>query len=243
VTLMRRQLGILTRRYAACTAGDPLTVLLLVAQAPFIGWLCTFVWADAGRETDSLYFVMALSSVWFGCINACREVVRERAIVERERFFGLSLPAYVGSKFAVLAGIGLVQVVLMQAAIEWAMALKGPFLVQTATMFGCTLAGMGLGLFISALSKSQERAVGAIPLLILPQILFSEVTLPERYHGDTMSLLENFMPAHWGFQAIRELAAADIDWGVVAGGLLALGAQTLVLGALAVVALIPRRDV
>lgn len=243
MTLVKRQLSVLTRRYAACTAGDPLTVVFLVAQAPFIGYLCTLVWGDAGRETDSLYYVMALSSVWFGCINACREVVKERAILERERFFGLSLPAYIGSKFAVLAGIGLVQVVLMQAAIEWSMALKGPFLVQTLSMFACTMAGMGLGLFVSALSKSQERAVGAIPLLILPQILFSEVALPERYHGETMSFLENFMPAHWGFQAIRELAAAEIEWGTVVGGLGALTLQTVVLAVVAVVALIPRRDV
>lgn len=243
MNLVKRQLGVLTRRYAACTVGDPLTVFLLLAQAPFIGYLCTLVWGAAGRETESLYFVMALSSVWFGCINACREVVKERAIVERERFFGLSLPAYVGSKFAVLAGIGLVQVVLMQAAIEWSMALKGPFLVQTMAMFGSMLCGMGLGLLVSAISKSQERAVGAIPLLILPQILFSEVALPERYHGEAMSLLENLMPTHWGFQAIRELAAAEIEWATVVGSLGALGVQTLVLAVLAMLALIPRRDV
>lgn len=236
------QLGVLTRRYLSCTLGDPLTVLFLIAQAPFIGWLCTLVWADAGRETPSLYFVMALSSIWFGCINACREVVKERAILERERFFGLSLPAYVGSKFAVLAGIGLVQVFTMQLAIEWAMSLRGPFLVQTLAMWGASMAGVGLGLLVSAISKTQERAVGAIPLLILPQILFSEVALRREWFGDTMDLIENFMPAYWAFDIFQELAKTEPAWGTVLGSFFVLFLYAALLGGLATAALIPRRE-
>lgn len=236
------QLGVLTRRYLACTLGDPLTLLLLVLQAPFIGWLCTLVWADAGRETPSLYFVMALSSIWFGCINACREIVKERAILERERFFGLSLPAYIGSKFAVLAGIGLAQVFLMQLAIEWAMSLRGPFLVQTLAMWGASICGMGLGLLVSALSKTQERAVGAIPLLILPQILFSEVALRREWFGETMDLIENFMPAYWAFDIFQELAKVEPAYGTVLGSFFVLFAYAAILGGLACLALIPRRE-
>ncbi|MCP4808759.1 MAG: ABC transporter permease [Proteobacteria bacterium] len=238
----RSQFGVLTRRYLACTLGDPLTVLVLVAQAPFIGFLCTLVWGDAGRETPSLYFVMALSSIWFGCINACREIVKERAILERERFFGLSLPAYVGSKFAVLAGIGLAQVFTMQMAIEWSMSLRGPFLVQTLAMWGASICGMGLGLLVSALSKTQERAVGVIPLLILPQILFSEVALRREWFPDTMDTIENFMPAYWAFDIFQELAKTEPAYGTVLGSFFVLFLYAGILGTLATAALIPRRE-
>ena len=63
------------------------------------------MWGSVEEDTPSLYFVMCLSALWFGCINACREIVKERAIIERERFFGLNIIAYVGSKVWVLAGI------------------------------------------------------------------------------------------------------------------------------------------
>ncbi len=110
----RYQLKILTERYLMIQLGDLGTVALLVGQAPLIGWLCTLVWGSIGEPTKSLYFVLCLASIWFGCINACREIVKERNILERERFFGLSLAAYVGSKMAVLAGLGLLQVFLLQ---------------------------------------------------------------------------------------------------------------------------------
>src|SRR5690606_28545318 len=111
-------------------------------------------------------------------------IVKERAILERERFFGLSLSAYVLSKGKVLAGLGLVQVVLLQLAVEWKLALKGPLLLQLCALFLASLAGTGLGLIVSALSSRQERAVGAVPLLILPQILFSKVSVPEEHFDD-----------------------------------------------------------
>jgi len=115
----RSQVGVLTARYAASMAGDLPTVALLLAQAPLIGWLCTLVWGSVDGDTPSLHFVMCLSAVWFGAINACREIIKERAILERERLFGLSMPRYVLSKGVVLAGLGLAQVLLLQVAVEW----------------------------------------------------------------------------------------------------------------------------
>jgi len=238
----RQQAGILTSRYAACMRGDWATVALLVGQAPFIGWLCTVVWGSIETDTPSLYFVMCLSAVWFGCISACREVVKERAILERERFFGLSLPAYIASKLAVLAGIGLVQVVLLQGAVEWELALKGPYLLQTLALWGASMCGVGLGLVVSGLSKAQERAVGAVPLLLLPQILFSEFAIPVDQFGDAMALVEKFMPVRWAFQVFKEGAALEPDWLAVAMNLCVLAVYTLGLAALANLTLIPRRD-
>ena len=77
--------------------------LASMGQAPLIGWLCTIVWGSLRRDRPSLHFALCLAAVWFGCINACREIVKERSILERERLFGLSLIAYVWSRFSVLS--------------------------------------------------------------------------------------------------------------------------------------------
>ncbi len=238
----RQQARVLTARYWACTLGDLRTVLLLVAQAPFIGWLCTVVWGSIETDTPSLYFVLCLSAVWFGCINACREVVKERAVLERERFFGLSLAAYVWSKVQVLAVIGLVQVVLLLVAVEWHLALKGNFIVQALGLWGASLCGTGLGLLVSAGAKTQERAVGAIPLLILPQILFSEFAIPADQFGTVVVWVERFMPVKWAYEVFTQLAADEPAWGSLVLAFVLLGVQALVLGSLAVAALLPRRE-
>lgn len=238
----RAQMGILTQRYGATMVGDWATIALLLAQAPFIGYLCTVVWGSVETDTPSLYFVLCLSALWFGCIGACREIVRERAILERERFFGLSLMAYIQSKINILAVIGLLQVLLLQMAVEWKLALKGVFLVQSLTLWMASLAGTALGLVVSALSKSQERAVGAIPLLILPQILFSEFTIPDGYLSTAATWVERFMPVHWAYTIFQELAQSQPDIKMVffAFGILAI--MIMALACLAMVVLIPRRD-
>lgn len=240
---MVAQARLLSARYRAVMTGDWPTLLLLLGQAPLIGWLCAVVWASVERDTPSLWFVLCLSAIWFGCINACREIVKERAILERERFFGLSLPAYVASKLSVLSVLGLAQVVLLLGAVEWQLALRGNLVLQLLALWGASLCGTGLGLAVSALSRHQERAVGAVPLLLLPQILFSEVAIPRERFGPAVDAGEEIMPAKWAFQIFRELAALEPDWASVA---VAFGVQALMttgLAALTVALLVKRQEV
>jgi len=237
----RAQAAVLTARYAAIMRGDGLTVALLIAQAPLIGWLATLVWASVEEDTPTLWFVMCLSSLWFGCIGACREIVKERAIVERERFFGLSLPAYVGSKLVVLGALGLVQVLGMQIVVESRIALRGPMLVETLALWGASLCGVGLGLLVSALSRAQERAVGVVPLLILPQILFSEIAVPRDTFTPVVAAVEKAMPVRWAFRAFAELAAPETDWWTALGDLAVLPLMAASLAVATVLALTIRR--
>lgn len=239
----RSQAQVLAARYRACLAGDWPTVLLLVAQAPFIGWLCTVVWGSVETDTPSLRFVLCLSAVWFGCIDACREIVKERAIVERERMFGLSMTAYAWSRYSVLAWITLAQVVLLQLAVEWKLALHGPMLLEMAALWGAALCGVGLGLLVSAVSQAQERAVGAIPLLILPQILFSEFAIPRDRFGAAVEIVEWAMPVKWAYRVFAESAAKEPDWWSVAGAMLVLPGYAGLLLLLVVAALQKRREI
>ncbi len=237
------QRRVLTARYLATLAGDVPTVLVLVAQAPLIGWLCTLVWGSVETDTPSLRFVLALAAVWFGCVNGCREIVKERAIVERERLLGLSMRAYVLSRLHVLAGLALAQVVLMQGAVEWKIALRGNMAIELVALWLAALAGTGIGLLVSALSTSQERAVGVVPLLLLPQILFSEFAIPSEQFSGLVRAAEKGMPVHWAYEVFDQLAAVETAWGAVLGALGALVAMTTALALATMAALARRRPV
>lgn len=238
----RAQLAVLTARYRDVVLGDWPTLLLLVGQAPAIGALCALVWGTVEEGTPSLWFVLALSSVWFGCINACREIVKERAIFERERMFGLSLPAYVGSKVAVLAVVGLVQVVLLQAAVEWSISLRGPYLLETLALWLGSLAGAALGLLVSAVATRQERAVGVVPLLLLPQILFSEFAVPDRHFTGVLEVVRGLMPVHWTYTIFSASAATEPRWAEVGEGMVVLPVTAAALAVLTIGALLRRQE-
>jgi ABC transport system ATP-binding/permease protein len=233
----RRQSALLADRYLDVMLGDLPTLLLLLAQAPAIGALCAVVWGGIERDTKSLYFVLALTAVWFGCINACREIVKERPLLERERLFGLSTLAYVVSKARVLVGLDLVQVALLLAIVEWRIGLHGSLLWQAPALLLCAMAGTGLGLLISALTQRQERAVAAVPLLILPQILFSEFAIPRDQFSNVTDVVEKFMIVRWGYQVFVEAAATTPDYVEIALALGVLTLMALVLHAAAATAL------
>lgn len=239
----RPQARVLAARYRDCLLGDTGSLVLLLAQAPLIGWLCAVVWGSIERDTPALYFVLCLAAVWFGCINACREIVKERAILERERLFGLRPGAYVLSKVWVLAVVGAVQVVLLQGTVEWHLQLRGPMPLELLALWGASVAGTGLGLLVSAMSTRQERAVFAVPLLLLPQILFSELAIPDNLYSDVVAAAEKVMPVHWAFRVFEESAALEPRWHMAVLFLLVLLAMGAALVGAATVALLPRREV
>ena len=239
----RSQARILAARYRDSMLGDFGGLVLLIAQAPLIGWLCAVVWGSIEQDTPALYFVLCLAAVWFGCINACREIVKERAILERERLFGLRPGAYVLSKVWVLAALGAIQVILLQGMVEWQLQLRGPMPVELLGLFGASLAGTGLGLLVSAIAKTQERAVFAVPLMLLPQILFSELAIPNNLYSDVVAATEKAMPVHWAFRVFTESAALEPRWHMVALFLLVLFGMGALLIAAATLALLPRREV
>lgn len=238
----RQQAATLSERYLDVMLGDWQTLLLLLAQAPIIGGLCAVVWGGVEQDTQSLYFVLSLTAVWFGCINACREVVKERPILERERLIGLSPAAYVISKVRVLAGIDMVQVAMLLGIVEWQVGLRGSLLWQTLALLLCALAGTGLGLLISALSRRQERAVAAVPLLLLPQILFSEFAIPREQFGRVTEVVEDGMIVRWGYRVFLEAAAVEPDYWKLLGALVVLVLMTAGLLALTTLLLARRRS-
>jgi ABC-type multidrug transport system permease subunit len=239
----RAQWSVLHARYLAVTLADLPTLGLLLGQAPLIGALCGVVWGSVEDDTPSLWFVLALASVWFGCINACREVVKERAILERERLFGLSMLSYVASKLSILAGIGLIQVILLLSAVEFSIALRGAFLLELLGLWLGSLAGTGLGLLVSALSQRQERAVGVVPLLLLPQILFSEFAIPEQHFSDIVSWVRACTPVYHTYRVFEGLIEHDgaTFWDALLS-MSILPSMTLFLGGMATVALLRRQE-
>jgi ABC-type multidrug transport system ATPase subunit/pSer/pThr/pTyr-binding forkhead associated (FHA) protein/ABC-type multidrug transport system permease subunit len=187
-----RQLGILTRRALDLLAQDRRNLAILLLQAPLIGLLLALV-AEAGAivgpdatlsEGRKVLFLLATVAVWFGVINAAREVAREAAIYRRERLANLRIVPYLLSKVAVLALLVAVQSLALLALVSLKVQLPAAGLLLPlwpelfVTTFLTALAGLGLGLALSALAATPERAASLVPLALIPQILFAGVIFP-----------------------------------------------------------------
>lgn len=173
-----RQWLTLTRRYLEIKLKDRRNTALLLLQAPFIAAVLAVIIGDVLNDAKAI-FISAIIAIWFGANNAVREIVSESNIYTRERLVNLKIPSYVFSKFAVLSGIGLVQVLLFVGILVGAGRLGGgDFFRLTAILYLTLLGGVSMGLFFSALVNSTEKAMSILPLVLIPQLLLGGFLKP-----------------------------------------------------------------
>ncbi len=177
-------LPILLKRQWAILTSDPKNFLILFGQPLLIGGLVAWV----TNETSLGLFFAYLSALWFGCSNSAQEIVKEIAIYRRERMVGLGQNSYLLSKFILVGSLTALQSLILYVVLQVGHYAfhdlqpndaKGHELLmglpawQGAALVGISLAAVGVGLAISALSKTAMQAVMVVPLALIPQILFS----------------------------------------------------------------------
>lgn len=181
--LLHRQLELLKQ--------DRGSIALLIGQPLLIGLALSLVSVDEAAIPYKLFFGIVVA-FWFGCSNAAPQIVRERAILERERGIGLGLTAYLGAKFAFFALLTLLQVVVLwiilaiplypevgtypprSSAEAWIIG----HLWQALGAVAMVLCATAWGLAVSAWAKKTAQASFVVPLLVIPQILFSGFVFP-----------------------------------------------------------------
>jgi len=205
-----KQWGTLTRRYLEVLSRDKFNLLILFGQAPIIAFL-TYLVVGSKLPRDFPYFVLALVSIWFGTSVASREIIRERAVYTRERMVNLRLLPYVGSKLFVLGLIVSFQCLLLFGSVKFLhyttlMNLPGWLIPQLIIVLLTAMVGLALGLLISAIVKTSEMATSLVPLILIPQILFSGlVGVPV----NTARVIGTLMPATWAFDGLKRWSRLD----------------------------------
>ncbi|MEM1350418.1 MAG: ABC transporter permease, partial [Myxococcota bacterium] len=66
-----------------------------------------------------------------------------------------------------------------------------------------------LGLLLSSAVKRSDYAVGLVPLVIIPQIVFSEFTISEDQFRGASEVVFTLMPSRWGFESLKEFAQTE----------------------------------
>lgn len=216
VTDAVRQLKTLAQRYIEVLKHDKFNLLILFGQAPIVAFL-TYTVVDSKSPRDFPYFVLALVAVWFGTSIAAREIIRERAVYNRERMVNLGLLPYVGSKLFVLSLIVGLQCILLFGLLRLfhvvgMMKLPGTSLglPQLGVVLLTGMVGIALGLLVSAVVKTSEMATSLVPLLLIPQMIFCGLVGVPKGVGKYVGTI---MPATWAFDELKRFS----DLGVMRG--------------------------
>ncbi len=211
------QLNVLFERNVAVLIGSPGRLSVLLIQPPLIGALVGLAWGGT-RANAMTYFILSLAAVYLGCLNACTAIVRERAIYERERMTGLSITAFVIAKLMLLIWIALAQALaLLLTTAHWVRFETG-FTEDSLLFLYLVLTGVAasaLGLVISAWSRSPTTAVIGVPVIMLPQIIFSKTVLGSRIEDvAVLGAAGRVTLTWWSHDALQ---AAGLSWSWSAG--------------------------
>ncbi len=187
------QLKILTQRYFQIQKRDRINLTLALLTAPISISLMTFAIRNQdplvlGEQPDPtlaplalrVLFVFTCAALWVGLSSSLQEIVKESAIYLRERLVNLGLFAYLTSKVAILSILAGLQTLLMAAVIFLFFKSPEPELISWSwgliiTTFLTLITSFSLGLLVSAFVKNTSQANSALPLLLLPQFIFSGV--------------------------------------------------------------------
>ena len=182
---------ILLARQWAILCSDWRNFVLLGSQPIIIAALVAWVTKDFAL----VMFFAYLGTLWFGCSNAAQEIVKEIAIYRRERLVGVGAHSYLASKFIFLITVTALQALLLYATVIIGEGKRdGTVVLQLASLLGIAIAGVGIGSAISALSRSVMQAVMFVPLILIPQILFSGYTVASTDMSHSVLVVSRLTP-------------------------------------------------
>jgi len=215
----RDKLGVLVRRNVAIIQSDRRAVLVLAAAALVPAFLLlalidseAFTPGDtpsSGGRTLIAGMVVTLGVI--GAANGIREIVKESAIYRRERGTGLSRSAYIVSKVLVLGTITVVQAAMVLIVATFLTGVPGgavlPAFVEMLLALALTgLVTLALGLAVSSVVSSSEKAMALVPVLFVLLWLFSG-SVADLAGKPVLSQIAYVSPSNWGMAA----AAGTVD--------------------------------
>jgi ABC-type multidrug transport system ATPase subunit/CRP-like cAMP-binding protein/ABC-type multidrug transport system permease subunit len=180
-----RQFTVLTHRSYDMIIRYPANLFALFVQPAVITLLLLALFNDGAfrvggpNPTPAIetLLVISFAMFFFGVSFGLNEICKEFTIFSRERMVNLGILPYVLSKVAVLGPFLVLAAVLILAVLRVTSRLPADgistYLALFLTMVLTEIAGLAIGLMASSAVPSPDVATRLLPVVLLPQALFS----------------------------------------------------------------------
>jgi ABC-type multidrug transport system ATPase subunit len=183
VTLSRRYLAVIAadRRHSVGLLLTPLLLSLIVHLVPGKAGLSISKAIELRSTQPSMLLVLLIiGGAFMGCASSFQEIVKERAIYQREHGIGLSRAAYLFSKLVVLTVItsllglllGLLGGVLLPPP-DQSVLVPWPRVEVSLAVVAVTVVSMIIGLVISATIGNADRGMMLLVLVVMGELVLS----------------------------------------------------------------------
>lgn len=153
-------------------------------------------------------FISVVVALFLGLTVSAEEIIKDQKILKRERYLRLSRKSYLFSKIGLMFLISLFQSLCFVAIGNAILEVRGMLVPFWMVLFSTSCFANILGLNISASFNSAKVIYIIIPILIIPQLLFSGVIvrfdrlLPAISSQSRVPWIGNIMASRWAYEAM-----------------------------------------
>lgn len=192
------------------TLVPPILALVLSFFIKYFGWTdgiqqYTFL---KNQNIPQYIFIAVIVSIFLGLTIAAEEINKDKKILDREKFLHLSRQSYLLSKVGILVGISAIQALTFVLIGNTILEIKGMWFEYWVILFSTSVVSNLMGLNISSAFNSAKVIYIIVPLLIIPQLLFSGVIVkfdklhPSLSDATKVPWIGKMMVSRWAYEAI-----------------------------------------
>jgi len=217
-----RQLKVYFKRDLMSKLANRQYVLINLIEAPALAFLMAFFlkYYRTGQGTSGAYifrendnipqylFISVIVALFLGLTVSAEEIIRDRKILQREKFLDLSWLSYLMSKIGILFMISALQTLFFVLVGHAVLGIEGLHMQHWLLLFSTSCFANVLGLNVSASFNSAKVIYIMIPVLIIPQLLFSGIIVKfDKLHPwfsseKSVPLLGNVMASRWAYEGL-----------------------------------------
>jgi len=198
------QFRTLLRRSFVSKLRNRANLVITIGVAPVLALLIATIlrYSDSGKydfasayHIPTFLFLSLIVAMFLGLTNSADDIIRDRAVLQRERNLNVRLPYYVISKTLTLGIFALIQSVLFVLIGNYVLGIRGMFWIDLGIMLMTAMGGVSLGLLISSLVADPKTAANIVPLVLIPQIIMGGALI--KYEDMNRNLALLYALTHW----------------------------------------------
>jgi ABC-type multidrug transport system ATPase subunit/uncharacterized tellurite resistance protein B-like protein/ABC-type multidrug transport system permease subunit len=206
---------------------DRSNLIITFLEAPVLALAVSFILRHAAGlgveysffQNDNVLvfiFLSVIISTFLAITNSIDEIIKDAAILLRERMLNIGNVSYYASKFITLVAFSVLQNALFIGFAFPVLQLGELYLPYLLFLTLVSIAGTAFGLLVSALPNlSSKAAFNIVPLILIPQIIFGGALItyskmdhlkfkPEREIPEICQII----PARWAYEGLMTMQDA-----------------------------------
>ena len=221
------QFWLFMKRNAQTKLSNKQFLAIALLEAPLLAGVCALLthYSPAGEEYSimqnknlvSFIFMAVIVATFVGMSASAEEIIKDRALLKREKFLQLSYGSYIWSKIVLMAFVSILQTFLFVVVGNFIMGISGQFFLWWFVLAVTAILANLTGLVLSQSLSSVVSIYISIPVLLIPQILlcglvvnFTDLT-PNSTTGN-VPLIGNIIPSRWSYEALAVTSYVDNDY-------------------------------